>query len=177
MAKKVVTLKKKRTKGKPLCYVDSKGNVRHRKGGRSKGKGTILVKKAVDSKLLKLRKAGKICLYLKGKVGKTLSIWQGKGLKLARKKRGKKKRRKGSRGRKRVGRPRLSARKKKSSRCPKTQKSRSLRAALACVRAGKKRTIAKRKVYNKALRRLRKSKKYRGKVKGKTLAKVGKRRR
>lgn len=100
MAKKVVTLKKKRTKSKPLCYVDSKGNVRHRKGGRSKGKGSILVKKAVDSKLLKLRKAGKICLYLKGKVGKTLSIWQGKGLKLARKKRGKKKRRKGSRGRK-----------------------------------------------------------------------------
>ena len=79
--------------------------------------------------------------------------------------------------RRRVGRPRLSAHKKKSSRCPKTQKSRSLRAALLCVRRNKGRTLAAKKVFNQALRRLRKSKTGRSKVRGVKLKKVSRKRR
>jgi hypothetical protein len=180
--KKIATLKKKRPKGKPLCYVDGKGNVRCRKPGRKKGKGSILVKNAVSKDLVKKRKAGKIGLFLKGKVGKTLSVWQGKGWKAALKVKKKRKKRKKAktkrkkvkrRGRKRkVGRPKLAARKRKSSRCPTFRKKKTLRAAYLCVRRGKGKSIAKRKVYNAALRRCRKSKKYRAKVKGLTLAKI-----
>jgi len=172
MAKKtkVATLKKKRTKKKPLCYVDKKGNVRHRKGGRREGKGSVLEKNVVGKDLLKARKAGKIILFLRGKVGKKLSVWKVKSGLLGKKKRkGKKrkmKRRKAKvkakgkkRGRKRkVGRPKLSPRKKKSSRCPKTRKAPTQRSAKACIRRGKGTSIAKRKVYNQAVRKLRKSK-------------------
>jgi hypothetical protein len=161
MATKVVTLKKKRSKGKPLCYVDRQGNVRCRKGGRKKGKGSILVRKAVGAKLLKARREGKN-LFVRGKVGKTLSVWMGKGFGKRRKKRKAKKRRKVKARRKA---------RKGSKRCPKTRKTRSLRAALSCVRRGKGKTVGSKSVYNKALRRLRKSKTTRSKVKGKTLAK------
>lgn len=170
MAKKtkVATLKKKRTRKKPLCWVDKKGHVRHRKGGRKKGKGSVLVKNVVGKDLLKARKAGKIILFLRGKVGKTLTVWKVKnGLKSKKKRKRKSKSKKvkrhktkgKKRGRKRrVGRPRLSARKKKSSRCPKTRKAPTQRSAKACIRRGKGKTIAKRKVYNKAVKKLRKSK-------------------
>lgn len=163
MAKKtkVATLKKKRTKKKPLCWVDKKGNVRHRKGGRKKGKGSILEKKVVGKDLLKARKAGKIILFLRGKVGKTLSVWKVKnGLKNKKKRKMKKRKARGRkrRGRPRkVGRPRLSARKRKSSRCPKTRKAPTVRSAKACIRRGKGRSIAKRKVFNQAVRKLKRS--------------------
>jgi len=168
MAKKtkVATLKKKRPMKKSQCWVDAKGNVRCAKP-RKKGKGTILAKNVVGKDLLKARKQLKILLYLKGKRGKTLSVWKVKNGIKTKKKKGKKgkkvKRRKAKakkRGRKRrVGRPRLAANKKKSSRCPKTRKAPTQRSAKSCIRRGKGKTIAKRKVYNQAVRKLRKSKK------------------
>jgi len=57
-----------------------------------------------------------------------------------------------------VGRPKKSPRKRRSSRCPTTRKVGTIRAAKACVRAGKGHSIAKKKVYNAAVRRLRRSK-------------------
>ncbi len=102
-----------------------------------------------------------------GKAGRGRKVAKRRGRKVA-KRRGR---------RRRVGRPRLSAHKKKSSRCPKTQKSRSLRAALLCVRRNKGRTLAAKKVFNQALRRLRKSKTGRSKVRGVKLKKVSRKRR
>jgi hypothetical protein len=171
MAKKVATLKKKRPKAKALCYIDGSGHVRCRKGGRKKGKGTILIKNAVSKELVKKRKAGKIGLFLRGKVGKTLSVWQGKGWKAAlkikkrkTKKRKTKKRtlkkatKKKGRRRKR-GRPKLSAHKRKGKRCPTFRKAKTIKSAKRCVLAGKRRTsLADRKVYNAAVRRIRRSK-------------------
>jgi len=166
MAKKtkVATLKKKRTRKKPLCWVDKKGHVRHRKGGRKKGKGSVLEKNVVGKDLLKDRKAGKIILFLRGKVGKKLSVWKVKsGLKSKKKRKLKRRKAKAKKGKKRgrkrkVGRPKLAANKKKSSRCPKTRKAPTQRSAKSCIRRGKGKTIAKRKVYNQAVRKLRKSK-------------------
>jgi hypothetical protein len=171
---KVASLKK-RLKSKPFAYVDKKGNVRHFSRGK---KSSILQKKVVTAAILKKRRAkGKkgILLYVKGK--NVMSVpRKAKG---RRKKRKKAKKRRGIRrskkrkGRKR-GRKRISARKRKSRRCPKTRAGGGFRSASACVRKGKGKTLAKKKVYNKAIRRLRKSKKGRSFLrKGKhTLAKV-----
>jgi len=181
MAKKtkVAALKTKRPKIKSSCWIDKKGNVRCNKPFK-KGQGSVLVKSAVGKDLVKARKAGKIVLYLKGKRGKLLSVWKTKNGVMAGKKR-KMKRRKAKakkRGRKRkVGRPKLSARKRKSSRCPKTRKAPTVRSAKACISRGKGRTIAARKVFNRAVRKLRKSKVGRKWLKSKgikKLAKVGK---
>lgn len=145
--KKVATLKK-RLKSKPFAYVDKKGNVRHFSRGK---KSSVLQKKVVGKDLLKKRRAkGKkgILLYVKGK--NVMSV--------PRKHKGRKKRKKVRRAKKR-GRKKTTARRRKSRRCPKTRKGGGYRSAVACVRRNKGRTIASKKVFNKAVKRLRNSKK------------------
>jgi hypothetical protein len=174
---KVATLKK-RLKSKPFAYVDKKGNVRHFARGK---RSSQLQKKVVGAAILKKRRAkGKkgILLYVKGK--NVMSVPRKAGGKRKKRKKAKKRRgvrrakkRKKRKGRKR-GRKRTSARKRKSRRCPKTRTSRSLRAAMACVRAGKGGSIAKKKVYNKAVKRLRKSKKGRAYLKKRRIRKLAK---
>jgi hypothetical protein len=153
--KKVASITKKRLKTKPLAYVDKKGNVRHFRRGQKKKSHSILQKKVVSAALLKKRKAkGKkgILLFVKGK-----SVFS-----VARKlRRGKRKKRRKTKGRKRKAtrKSRIRKLRKKSRRCPKTRRGGGFRSAAACVSRGKGSSLASKKIYNKAVRKLRKSKK------------------
>lgn len=150
--KKVAKITKKRLKSKPLAFVDKTGNVRHFARGK---KSTILEKSVVSKDLLKKRKA-------KGKKGILLFV-KGQGVfsvarKLRRGKGKKSRSRTARKARLRRRRATTKARRRRSRRCPKTHTSGSHKAAKLCIRAGKGRTIAKRRVFNKAVRRLRASK-------------------
>lgn len=152
-SKKVVATLTKRDKKRPLAYVDRKGNVRHFRRGQKKGQHTVLAKNVVGKDVLSKRKKLQIILYIKGK-----RVMQAKSALRNRARKAKGGKAKGRGRRRRVGRPRLPARKRKSSRCPTTRKKGTIRAAKRCLMAGKGRTIASRKVYNQAMRRLRRSK-------------------
>jgi len=70
MAKRtVVATLAKRVAGKPMAYVDKKGNVVHfaPKGRKKRVAKSILEKNVVGKDLLKQRKALKIVLFIKGK--------------------------------------------------------------------------------------------------------------
>jgi len=170
MAKKIATLSQKRAKSRPLCYVDSKGHLRCRKGGRSKGKGSILAKSVVDKKDLQDRKAGRVNLFTRGRVGQRITIWKGKGLASLRKGKKRRGKRKAAGGRRKLARRRKPARRRSSRRCPTFRKKGNLRSALACLSRGKGSTVASKRIYNRALRRLKKSS-HKAKVRGKSLAK------
>jgi hypothetical protein len=163
MAKKgkvVATLKKKRAKNKPFAYVDKQGNVRHAtraqfRKKRNKKNHTILQRKVVSQALLKKRKA-------KGKKGIILFVRGKKVFSTPRKLKGRKKRKRRKLKRRRKAKTRARrrrTRRKKSRRCPKTRRGGGFRSAAACVSRGKGKTLASKKVFNKAVRRLRRSKK------------------
>lgn len=162
--KKVASLTKKRLKSKPLAFVDKKGNVKHFARGK---KSSILEKNVVSKDLLKKRKAkGKkgILLFVKGK-----SVYS-----VPRKHRGRKRRKKGRRKARRRARVRKLRRKRRRSRkgarrCPKTRRGGGFASAARCVARGKGKTLASKKVYNKAVRTLRRSKKGRSLIRRKKI--------
>jgi len=175
MAKKgkVVATLKKRDKKKPFAYVDKSGHVRHATRAqfikkRNKSKHTILQRNVVSKALLKKRKAKKpLLIFVRGKKVLTTPAKKRRKSKKARKRRTLKRRK---RRKTKARRRRSKARgRKKSLRCPKTRRGGGFRSAAACVRKGKGTSIAAKKIFNKAVRRLRSSKKGRSLIRRKRI--------
>ena len=137
---KVASLKKRR-KSRPLAVVDKKGNVKDFGPGK---KSKILQKNVVSKALLKKRKK-------KGKKGGILLFVKGKSVySVPRKSGGKRKRKRKSR-KARIRKLRKSRSRKGSRRCPKTRRGGGFASASRCIARGKGKTLASKKVYNKAV--------------------------